>query len=154
MTHAELCRPLCYFMVAHTTGTLNLSEKKIYELAERLERDGFKVIFGDRTGLISSFKFVGKAPRDLRETASTTFFPTSLDISLTANGLILIFAFGWYTGMDIPAGEDMEIEPLKPALKYLLRKLKEVVGGEVHAKIISGIRKCFFEHPGAYIGHF
>jgi len=65
-----------------------------------------------------------------------------------------MFVFGWYAFRDITVGESAEIVAVKPFMGYVLEKLKEVLGGKVDAEVIRSYRKCFFEHPGAFLGHF
>ena len=95
MTHANLCRPLHYFVVAHTTKPLSLSYSQIKELINLLKKDGFRVVSGDDTGLIvSSGLETENLPEELKQIVSPSFFPSCLDIFIAKEGLILISLFG------------------------------------------------------------
>ena len=156
MTHANLCRPIHYFIVAHSSGALKFSEDDIRKLMDLLEKDGFSIVAGDHTGIIVSCN-LQKTYNLLRELKFTGmyFFPTTLNVSITADGLFLISLFGWYSGFDIAYGKSRKIDEAKYVLKYLEKMLEKVArNNHVEIRIIRGIRECLFEHPGAYIGHF
>jgi len=156
LTHANLCRPLHYFVVAHTTGRLNLTEKQIKELVESLESDGFRTIAADYTGLISSLSIVGGTalPEEVKKMRISYFFPTSLEVFISRDGLILLSVNAWYPLYDIPYGVSRNIEQIKQAIKYLEKKINSIIREEINVKVIRGIRRCLFEHPGAYEGYF
>lgn len=157
MTHVELCRPICYFVATHILPPLNLTEDELRDLMRNLEKDGFTLVAGDYTGFIISLNrpFEVDSLRDhIFQLTRQGFFITSINISLVAAGLVLITALVWYAFHDIPVGEDKDIGIIKPILKYLEGKIEKVVAESVKIRVIRGIRKCFFEHPGAYIGHF
>ena len=88
LTHANLCRPLHYFVIAHTSTQLNLTEEQIKDLMKSLERDGFKTIASDRTGLISSLNIVKEynLPEQIKLMATPHLFPTNLEVSVSKDG--------------------------------------------------------------------
>ena len=152
LTHADLCRPLSYFLVAHTSKPLQMPENQVRKLLERLKARGFTVVCGDHTGLIASCHGLPQGLKLARNWEG--YFPTSLNISITAKGLILASVFGWYAFSDIRPGEDAEVDKMVPVLKYLERLLKNVTEEGYGMELVRGLRKCFFEHPGAYEGSF
>jgi len=152
LTHADLCRPLCYFVVAHTAKPIDMSENQVQRLLEGLKAEGFTVLASDHTGLIVSSQGLPKGFEHAK--IPEGFFPTSLNISITAKGLILMTVFGWYAFFDIRSGEDAEVVGVMPVLEYLEGVLKNVTKEGYEIKLVRGMRKCFFENPGAYEGSF
>ena len=67
---------------------------------------------------------------------------------------MLISLNAWYSLSDIPYGASRNIEQIKPAIKYLEEKIRHIINEQISVKIIRGVRRCLFEHPGAYTGHF
>jgi len=128
-----------------------MSKSQVKKLQEGLETEGFIVVTSDDTGLIVSRL---ELPEGFRHTIHEAFLSPSLNISITAKGLILVSVFGWYTVPDIQSGEDAEVSMVMPILKYLEKVLKNVVEEDYEIKLIRGLRKCFFENPGAYEGSF
>jgi hypothetical protein len=126
------------------------------ELMESLEGNGFKTVAADWSGLISSLNLVKAAalPKKLGEIATETFFPTNLEVFISKDGFILLLINGWYSFFDIPCGVSRRIDQVEQAIKYLEEKISSVVKEQVSIRIIKGVRRCLFEHPGAYEGYF
>ncbi|MCR8455859.1 MAG: hypothetical protein QXJ52_06175 [Candidatus Korarchaeota archaeon] len=155
MTHANLCRPIHFFVVAHTGMPMNLTWDQIENLIKSCEGDGFRTLAGDWTGVILTCQLNSEdLPEEIKEIRSLYFFPSSLEAFISKEGLILLLASGWYALFDIPCGVSRDVKQIEPAIKYLERKLGEVTKESVSIKIIKGIRRCLFEHPGAYLGYF
>jgi phosphopentomutase len=156
LTHANLCRPLHYFVIAHTSTQLNLTDEQIKDLMKSLEEDGFKTIAADRTGLISTLNIVKECniPGQIKQMATPYLFPTNLEVSISRDGLILILLNAWYPLFDIPYGTSRNVEQIKPAIEYLEKKISHIINEQISVKIIRGTKRCLFEHPGAYTGYF
>jgi len=156
LTHTNLCRPLHYFVIAHTARRLDLTNEQIIELMKSLEDDGFKILTRDWTGLISSLNMVKEyaLPKGLKEIATTSFFPTNIEVFISKEGFILLIVNAWYALFDIPYGMSRNINQIKQAIGYLEEKISSIVKERVSIRIIRGIRRCLFEHPGAYVGYF
>ena len=154
LTHANLCRPLHYFVIVHTSRQLNLTWVQIEELMKSLEKDGFKTIAADWTGIILSLSIRDHALPEMKQMITPYFFPTNLEVFISKEGLVLLLLNAWYTLFDIPYGVSRNVEQVKPAIEYLKKKINEIVKEQIDIKIIRGIRRCLFEHPGAYSGYF
>jgi hypothetical protein len=143
-------------VIGHTASQLGLSYEQIMELMESLEGDGFKTVAADWSGLISSLNLVKAAalPKKLGEVATPTFFPTNLEVFISKDGFILLLLNGWYTFFDIPCGVSRRIDRVEQAIKYFEEKISSVVKEQASIRIIKGVRRCLFEHPGAYEGYF
>jgi len=156
LTHANLCRPLHYFVIAHTSRRLGLTNEQIKKLTKILEDEGFKTIAADETGLISSLNlvYVPALPERLKSMLTSFFFPTNLEFYISKDGLILLLLNAWYPFFDISYGVSRNVDQIKPAISYLEEKISSIVKEQVSIKIIRGLRRCLFEHPGAYEGYF
>ena len=156
MTHANLCRPLHYFVIAHTATQLGLTDEQIMEMMKSLEDDGFKTLAADWTGLISSLNLLKGTtlPKRLKEIATPTFFPTNLEVFISKDGFMVLLLNAWCALFDIPCGVSRSIDQIGEAIRYFEEKISSIVKEEVSIKIIKGIRRCLFEHPGAYEGYF
>jgi len=153
MMHANLCRPIHYFIVAHTDNTINLTWNQINRLMKSLERDNFKILAGDDTGVILLCCLLEKnnLPSELRNIGSLYFFPSNLEVSISKEGLVLLSISGWYAQFDIPYGISRNITQIKPAIRYLEKKLGETVEKPIRLKIVRGTRRCLSEHPEALL---
>jgi len=129
-----------------------MSGDQVGKLREGLEADGFTIKYRDPAGVIASFHGLSKElePGKIKN----HFDPTLLDIYIAANGLILMCVFGWYDCFDIQSGEDAELGKVIPVLEYVRGAFKKATEEGHETKLVGGLRKCFFEHPGAYEGSF
>jgi len=126
------------------------------ELMKSLEDDGFKTLFADRTGLISSLSMVKEYAlvKGLKEIVTSSFFPTNMEVFISKEGFMLLIVNAWYPFDDIPYGVSRDISQIKRAIEYLEEKISSIVKERVSIIIARGIRRCLFEHPGAYVGYF
>ncbi|MEM4139769.1 MAG: hypothetical protein QXG36_01550 [Nitrososphaeria archaeon] len=155
MTHANLCRQIHFFVVAHTGVPMNLTWDQIEKLIESCVKDGFRTLTGDWTGVILTCQLKREnLPKEIKEIESLHFFPSNLEMFVSKEGLILLLVSGWYSMFDIPCGVSKDVKQMEPALRYLERKLSEITKEPINIRIVKGIRRCLFEHPGAYLGYF
>lgn len=157
MTHVEDCRPLHYFVAAYSESLrISWTRAGAERLLKVLESDGFRALAYDDTGLsVSADLTRDRLPKELEKLNYMRvegFIPASLDISISGNGVILISLFCWYAFYDIPPGEDGDIRACEHVIQYLQRIIRSTghFGKNVRISIIKGIRRCLFEHPGAY----
>ena len=109
MTQANLCRPLHLYVIANAVP---FSTRLLTIIAQKLVEEGFIVRVGDSTGVIVSGSLAdGKLQEKLGSKLTREgFLPTSLDLSVTAAGLVLTSLSGWYASdTQPPIGEDRDI---------------------------------------------